>query len=107
VSVHGEAPPMIGEPLPILAFGAVPVDLPRLAQLAPGAGVARAVTFMMHGTQPFSPPAAGEAGRLGASSEFGKQGMGITKLSGCSFSDIKASLGSRQSPQRGRFLGGV
>jgi hypothetical protein len=29
--------------------GGIAVDLPRLAELAPGAQVARALSFMMHG----------------------------------------------------------
>ena len=56
---------MIGEPLAILALGAEAVALPRLAQFAPGATIARAASFMMHGTQPFSSPAGGEGGEIG------------------------------------------
>ena len=51
---------MIGKPLAVLALRAEAVALPRLAQLAPGATVARTASFMMHGIQPFSPPADSE-----------------------------------------------
>ena len=39
---------MVGERLPIFGFGPMAVDLPRLAQFAPGTGIARATTFVMH-----------------------------------------------------------
>lgn len=55
---------MIGKTLAIGALGTMTVRFPRLAQLAPGPRVARATTFVMHGTQPFSPPAEGEGGWL-------------------------------------------
>ncbi len=54
------SPPMIGKPLAIGALGANTVRLPRLAL---GPTVVRTASFMMHGTQPFSPPAAGEGGQ--------------------------------------------
>ena len=65
LALDGMPPPMIGKPLAVLALGAEAVALPRFAQLAPGATVARAASFMMHDTQPFSPPAAGEGGKIG------------------------------------------
>ena len=63
---------MIGKPLAVLALGADAVDLPRLAQFAPGTAVARTASFMMHGSQPFSPPAAGEEGEISESGEPSK-----------------------------------
>ena len=60
---RGLPPPMIGKALAVGAFGADGVDLPRLAQLAPGAAGARTVSFMMPGISPFPPPAAGKAYR--------------------------------------------
>ena len=58
-ALDGMPPPMIGKPLAVLAFGADAVALPRFAQLAPGATIARTASLMMHEVQPFSPPAAG------------------------------------------------
>ena len=55
---------MIGKPLAVLALRADAVPLPRLARLAPGATVARTASFVMHGGQPFSPPAASEGGEV-------------------------------------------
>jgi len=46
---RGVTAAMIAEPLPAEAVGGIAVDLPRLAELAPGAQVARALSFMMHG----------------------------------------------------------
>ena len=62
---------MIGKPLAVLALRTEAVALPRFAQFAPGATIARAASFIMHGNQPFSPPAAGEGGEISASSEPG------------------------------------
>ncbi|MEO1967495.1 MAG: hypothetical protein ABGW87_02115 [Sphingomonadaceae bacterium] len=47
---------MVGERLAVGTLGAMAVDLPRLAQLAPGAGVARTMTFVMHDNLPFAAP---------------------------------------------------
>lgn len=46
---RGVAAAMIAEPLPAEALGGVAVDLPRLTELAPGAQVAGALSFMVHG----------------------------------------------------------
>ena len=47
--VHGDqSSPMFAELLALVCGGAVAVDLPRLAHLAPGAGVAGTVTLVMH-----------------------------------------------------------
>ena len=43
------APAVVREPLAIDALGAMAVDLPRLAQFAAGATVARAASLEMHG----------------------------------------------------------
>lgn len=69
---------MIGEPLAILALGADAVNLPRLAQFAPGTTVARTASFMMHGSQPFSPPAAGEGAEIGGNREPSKRPISYT-----------------------------
>ena len=52
-----DAAAMIGERLPVDTLGPMAVDLPRLAQLAPGPGIARATTFVMHGSLPLMAPA--------------------------------------------------
>ena len=63
---------MIGKPLAVLALRAEAVALPRFAQLAPGAAIARTASLMMHEVQPFSPPAAGEATEIGVAVGRGK-----------------------------------
>ena len=59
-ALDGMAPPMIGKPLAVLALGAEAVALPRFAQLAPGAAIARTASFMMHRTHPLSSSAIGK-----------------------------------------------
>ena len=39
---------MIGEGLPVLTFGPMPVYFPRLTQLASGTSIARKTTFVVH-----------------------------------------------------------
>ena len=47
---------MVGVSLPFLAFGAMAIDLPRLAQLASGTRIMRTTTFVVRGSlHPASP----------------------------------------------------
>ena len=71
---------MIGKSLAVLALRVEAVALPRFAHFPPGATIARAASFMMHGSQPFSPPAVGEEGDVGLSEEWSKSRNSHTAL---------------------------
>ena len=55
---------MIGKRLAIHPLGAMPVDLPRLAQLAPRPRIARTPKLVMHGSLHPSAPLRFGAGKI-------------------------------------------